>query len=211
MSVVDCWSALFEGGNVRVDPPGAAGAAGIDERALADAIVRVEADRRMELAGDAPALVLPVATWAAQLVYAACQFLVYREVDPQMVSEGLSRPCPAAKSPAVCYSVDIAMRVLPELLRIARAASPEDVLVQSLKNLAREWPLSSVGEPVEEADVSPFIEHPSLRQLYADRIIASADATRLTDARVREAVRATIGAYPKLAAASIVAAMGESK
>jgi hypothetical protein len=208
VSALDCWNALFEGGNVRVDPPD--DAAG-DDQTLAVAIARIEADWRLDLAGEPPNLQLGSAVWAVQIIYKACQFLVYREADPDMVAKALGVPCPLPPSAKVCYSVDLALRILPDLFRLARAASPDDVLVQSLARLAQDWPLSSVGIAIEKGDVSAFIDHPSLRQLYADRIIAAGDASRLTDVRVREAVRASVGGYPQLASASIVAALKESK
>ena len=44
-----------------------------------------------------------------------------------------------------------------------------------------------------------FLPHPALRRLYVDRIVATRDATRLTDARVADTLRADLGLYPELA------------
>jgi len=71
--------------------------------------------------------------------------------------------------------------------------------------IARAWPLSSVGVAgVSDVDVDPFIDHPSLRRLYADRIVERRDASRLGDPRVRAAVREAIGAHDELVPASLL-------
>ena len=46
------------------------------------------------------------------------------------MTEQLSVPCPQKASPAVCYSVDLTFRFLPDLTRLARAASEDDPLVK---------------------------------------------------------------------------------
>jgi hypothetical protein len=74
--------------------------------------------------------------------------------------------------------------------------------VTGLTELARRWPLSSVGvKGLEGLDVSSFVGDPALLQLYVDRIIERADQSRLTDPRVNEAVRTALGGYPELAPA----------
>jgi hypothetical protein len=50
-----------------------------------------------------------------------------------------------------------------------------------------------------ELDVAAFIGHPSLRQLYVDRIIERGDVSRVEHPAVREAVWAAPGNYPELA------------
>jgi hypothetical protein len=65
-----------------------------------------------------------------------------------------------------------------------------------------------VGAPLTEVgDVSPFIEHPSLRRLYADRIIERGDLTRLNDVSAAEAVREALGGYPEIASRPLAAAL----
>ena len=91
--MIEFWNNLHESGDLRVDAPGGAESAA-DEAALRAGIAQVEAHWRLELAGEPPPLVMPVAVWAAQTIYRACQFLVYREVDPQAASEALAIACP---------------------------------------------------------------------------------------------------------------------
>jgi hypothetical protein len=112
----------------------------------------------------------------------------------------LAVPCPGNPSPSVCYSADLSLRHLPDLLSLARGIAADDPLVGGMTSLARAWPLSSVGVPgIEGVDASPFLPHPALRQLYVDRIIDRADGSRLADPAVREAVREAVGDFLNLA------------
>ena len=82
------------------------------------------------------------------------------------------------------------------------ATAVDDPLVAGLTQLARDWPLSSVGVAgisTAEIEIGAFFHHPSLRQLYVDRIIEKADATRLDDPMVLEAVREAVGDLSHLA------------
>jgi hypothetical protein len=54
-------------------------------------------------------------------------------------------------------------------------------------------------EGVGAVESASFLSHPSLRQLYVDRILARADTSRLADKAVREAVQMALGAFPELA------------
>jgi hypothetical protein len=155
---------------------------------------------RNELAHEAPPLSMPSAAWAAMRMYRACQFLVYRQIEPPVIERDLAEPCPEPSSPGICYSVDLSLRVLPELLSLARGLSDDDPLVLALLKLAHEWPLSSVGiANIGDIDIAAFIDDPCLRQLYVDRIIQRNDVSRLTDPRVSDVVREALGAYPELA------------
>lgn len=195
---------MLETGRVTVEPPGAGFAARgstADDAALRAAIAEVDAQWRTELAGEAPPLVIDATIWALQLIHRAAQFLVFREVEPQAIHDRLAVPCPHPPSPEICYSADLALRVLPDLLKLARAAAPDDPLVDALVVLAKQWPLSSIGcgMNIERSDVSAFIDHPALRQLYVDRVLERGDLSRLDDARVVADVRRAIGRFPELA------------
>ena len=73
-------------------------------------------------------------TWSANVFYRAAQFLVYRELGPEMLaSELIDFGHPA--TPEAAYGVDIVFRFLPDLMRIARAVSANDPLV----NVLRRW------------------------------------------------------------------------
>ena len=167
---------------------------------LPAAVALLDNAARPELAFVAPALSVPAACWALQTLYRACQALVFREIDADDVRKALGDPCPVPTSPSVCYSVDLSLRYVPDLIALARGIAPDDPLVTALATLAKAWPLSSVGAPGNgDVDPSPFIDDPGLRQLYVDRIIERGDAARLAHPVVRDAMREAVGAYPDLA------------
>lgn len=159
-----------------------------------------DAELRRELPGEPPALSLPAAEWAALRLYRGCQAIVCREMPPDEMHRFLAVPCPEPRSPSVDYSVDLVFRFLPDLVTLARRVAQADPLVAELLELAKAWPLSSVGiDGVEEGDPAPFLDDPSLRQLYVDRILAASDLKRLRHDAVRSAVQRSLGAFPDLA------------
>jgi hypothetical protein len=69
-----------------------------------------------------------------------------------------------------------------------------------MKQLAKTWPLSSVGIPgLEKVEVETFVDDPALRRLYADRIITAADTSRLGHPQVDDLLRADLGVHRDLA------------
>lgn len=157
---------------------------------------------RHDFPGDAPALDIACAFWAARQFYLACKFAVYRDLPAEAMAQAFDEACPIA-SPAVRhYSVDLVFRFLPDLYRLARTASSEDPLCLQLLRWAGDWPLSSVGmSDANPSDLGPILEHRGLRKLYADRIVAREDLRRLNFPEVRAAVRAALGAFEDLAPA----------
>lgn len=194
MSATNFVHDLLESGRVRVPA---------ELRAPDDleaAVQALDESLRPEMPFDAPVLVRDCATWALTLLLRACQFFTYRAIDEETVRRELSVPCPRKATADVCYSVDLPFRFIPDLLALARGIAPGDPLVECLMALARDWPLSSVGvKDVGDVDVRPFIRHPSLRQLYADRIIERGDVARINSDHVREALAESIGHFPQLA------------
>jgi hypothetical protein len=78
----------------------------------------------------------------------------------------------------------------------------DDPLADYLRQIGAEWPLSSVGvKGLSIASIDPFIDQPGLRQLYVDRILATGDTGRLSDARVALAARTALGAHAGLSPA----------
>lgn len=155
-----------------------------------------------ELGLTPPTFSSPAALWAARLVYHLCQFTVCRDIDAGQINAICTAPCPEKHSPETDWSVDLTLRHLPKLFQLARHLSQADPLVQNLKQIAAAWPLSSVGIPgLENLPLESFIEHPALRRLYADRIVAAEDASRLTDPRVESLLRADLGIHHELAPA----------
>jgi hypothetical protein len=195
MSVVRFWNQIHESGQVDVSAEPA-----VETRDLVEAIFAVEADWRLALAFDPPPLLIDAAVWAVLRLHRACQFLVYREIDAATIAQEFRAACPFTPSPPVCYSVDLAFRMFPDLFTLARGLSHDDPLVKGLSDVGRRWPLSSVGMPeLDAVDVSVFIDDRSLARLYADRIIERQDRSRLSDVRVVRLVRDALIGQPQLA------------
>jgi hypothetical protein len=113
----------------------------------------------------------------------------------------LTAAFPDPRNPETHYAVDLGLSYLPSLFRRAERVAPDDPLLEALKQLASEWPLSSVGMPgvqpsgpaTEEVLGAPF-----LHALYLDRILDLDDPSRLVDPRIRESARSALGGYPEL-------------
>jgi hypothetical protein len=194
-------AALFEHGRLRVGRWGAEDEPAGPAPALA---VLVEFDQawRLEFPGDAPPLVAEAAHWAGRVFYRACQLAVYRDVDAATGLAALAIAGPDGANPAAHYAVDLVFRFLPDLARLARSAAQADPLVEHLRGWGAAWPLSSVGMAgVAPRSIEPIAAHAGLLWLYADRIVRQADVSRLADPRVRQAVRAALGAHDDLAPA----------
>lgn len=186
-------------GRAVVGAAGPVASARADAPALA-AVAELEARARPELAEEAPALCAEAAVWAACLLHEACRFTVCRDLGEDAMRASLGVPCPAPRGPETDWSVDLMFRHLPDVLRFARQLSNGDPLVARLGQLATEWPLSSVGVPdAAGGSLDSFITHPALRRLYADRILARADFSRLGDPRVDDLLRADLGLHRDLA------------
>lgn len=210
MSLPEFLNGLLHEGRVRVDPipdPGVGTLVNTPEELdeAAGLLETFEREYRVELAHVPPPWTRAASLWAAQSLWHASRLLISRDAGPQLVRSALAEPCPEAASPPVVYSVDLSFRFLPDLMRLARAASPDDPLVPIVDAWARHWPLSSVGMGALEITGSlDWLDDPCLRQLYVDRILAEQDESRLADPRTLEAVRESVGRHfhlvPRLAA-----------
>lgn len=195
MSVAPFLANLFESGRVGV----ALTQQPEPDETLAAALLPAEQVVRLNLAGEAPEFLVPVACWAARIFYGGCHFLVCRDVDPKAIAAFFEQPCPAPRSPAVDYSADLVFQYLPDLIAMARGVALGDPLLEHLLALARGWPLSSVGVPdCVPTQIDSFIAHPALQQLYIDRILARTDLTRLSDSRVAGMAMEALGAFSEL-------------
>ncbi len=192
---------LLATGSVRItsaEPPTA-----FDRAEAARILLDSECARRGNLVGAPPEIDVAAVEWAADRLYRAAQFLVFRELGESELRRQLSVPGPEPTTACNCYSVDLAFQFLPGLVRLARTAAENDPLLDVLLEWSRRWPLSSVGTPRVPGNLEPkpldaVLADETLRMIYVDRIFSSEDGERLTDDRVREAVRAALGAYPKL-------------
>jgi hypothetical protein len=195
MSLRAFLSALFEHGRVAVAPPHEH-LPSADVREAEQVLALRAAEVAREFPGEAPPLEISVAVWGASTLYRACQLTIYRELDAGAIDELLSAPCPAGETASRHWSADLAFLFLPDVIRHAAAASEADPLVGKLRELAAQWPLSSVSVAgIQPKGVAEIASHPGLLRLYVDRILARKDWPRLADPAVREAAAATLGAY----------------
>jgi hypothetical protein len=172
-----------------------------DADELKDALGSFDALRRRQLPSGLPPFDATAAAYGARALYAACQLLAYRNfIDADLAEVIIIPPC--RPNPAEHFSVDLVMQFLQDVLRLAKAAAPQDPLVTWLLELGRRWPLSSVGiANIGDVDASPLKENSALWRLYLDRVLATEDRARLVDSDARRAIAALIGAYPGLAGA----------
>jgi len=121
----------------------------------------------------------------------------------------------------VHYNVDLLFRFLPDLWKFTHAVAQDDPLSKVIGQWCRAWPLSSVGatnlqdqrivtdppdlphptptpSPPLTFDISGFVNHPCLMQLYADRILQHQDLTRINDPNVASQLRYSTGIHEKL-------------
>jgi hypothetical protein len=163
---------------------------------------QLDEQARNEQALDIPHLSAVAALWAARLFYSLCQFTVCRDIGEERIVAVCSAACPEPRRPETDWSADLVLRHLPKLFELARHLSNGDPLVRRMKRVAADWPLSSVGIPgLENLQLGSFIGHAGLRRIYADRIIAAGDSTRLGDPQVDDLLRADLGLHRELAPA----------
>ncbi len=128
-------------------------------------------DHQLDIAGPGlpfvPAVALKTAQWTAW----ACWFLVHRDDAPASLERALPLFAPGP-GPAEHATADVLLRLLPQVHRRARAASPQDPLTHRLAELLRRWPLSGVLADLDEPPLSPVDlgGHPGLLLLYAERL-----------------------------------------
>jgi len=186
--------ALFDRGEVTVERFSIE--APIADREVLLFLAEVDAQARVELAGDPPDYLPAASAWAAVQFYRACQLTVSRDIAPETVAQALGIQPPTTPQPDVCYSVDLVFRFLPDLYRLASQHAPDDILCTELRKWAHHWPLSSVGIRLEQDfTIAPFAESPALFQLYCDRVAAENAADRLGDSRVRARLQTDLGIH----------------
>ena len=188
--------ALAEEGRAVVSPRPLAG----HMTDAAEVLRQLDCIAREELGAELPLFSPEVALWAGRLFYHLCQFTVCRDIGAERVAAVCREACPLARSPATDWSADLTLRQLPKHFQLARPLSEGDPLVQHLQQIASAWPLSAVGiVGADKLSLESFIEHPALRRLYLDRIVAVEDISRLNDPRVSDLLRADLGFHHELA------------
>jgi len=191
-----CLQSLTHDGRVAVSPSLSA----IDDNDAIPLLKQMDAHLRDELGLALPMFSVTAALWGARLFHQLCRFVVCRDIGEKPIKDACSVSCPTPREAQTDWSVDLTLRHLPTLFQLARHLSNADPLVEQMKRIATEWPLSSVGIPgLANFPVETFIDHPALRRLYADRIISAADTSRLGHPQVDDLLRADLGVHRELA------------
>lgn len=168
-----------------------------DRAAVAAWLCDLDVAVRTDAPPGLPEFVVDTALWAAERLlvgHAAVSAPLAAAVE---LAQRLSLPCPApAIAAASHYSVDLALRHLPELMRRASALDAADPRLAALRDLARAWPLSSVGVPaLGPVAIGPLLQNVGLRRLYVDRILRLDDRDRAADPAIAAALAATVGEH----------------
>jgi hypothetical protein len=160
---------------------------------------------RQELPAGLPEVDFGVAAWAAERLAEICRLTIARAAGPDEFAPAFSVPCPVGESPATHFSADLFLRHLPLLSSFTERLAPDDPLLAEIAHFAAAWPLSSVGMklpgPPEPGRIATLAASPALLRVYADRIVAAADVSRLAVPQVSRAVREALGAHPELSPA----------
>lgn len=158
---------------------------------------QTDALARLELVRAAPPLDLAAAHWAATALYACARAIVDRHTETSTLSASLTSPFPKDCTASIHWSVDLFLRHLPSLSKLAAQVSRTDPILPTFQRLGTDWPLSSVGMALGDVPLplETILDHPALRRLYLDRIESQPDPTRLKDPRLLDAVRADLGLH----------------
>ena len=197
---------MFEGGSLTVArpklEPAEAGFLGVDD-SLRGYLERIESIWRSQCPGTPPKFIPELAEQALASLQLFCQAIVYRDFDTEQLKSILSTllniDSHSYSEPSVHYSVDVSYRFLPQVAERASRLAPNDPLLELLDQQLRRWPLSSVGAVAVELELPVAIRHPSLWQMYIDRVIIHEDKFRLNDPMVRQAVETALGPHHFLA------------
>ncbi len=205
--LADFLTALWETGQVAVPELSPGGKSDISPADVTEATLRLHcyaSDERTALPGVPPTVDAAAAMWGLTAMFAACSLIVHRQQTVEMFASQFDSQQLDSSSSNVVYSVDLALRFLPDVHRLATKLSESDPLCDVLEELGRRWPLSSVGmsfrEPQETSavDTAAWWSDDCLRQVYLDRIIEREDFMRLHESCVADSLRAVIGIHDDL-------------
>lgn len=150
---------------------------------------------RQHAPAEPPAFDPHAALWAARVVQFACVRLVDKiEMDIELPDD-LAKAEPDAPSASQHWSVDLVLRSWWDLVKRSTTDNQDDPLNTTLLNIASRWPLAAVGTPAPIAHdrLSVVWGHPSLRQIYIDRVIQRVDREKANEPLVAEAIRRVEG------------------
>lgn len=175
-----------------------------ESTAALNVLLQRESEYRVELPGMPPDVDARAAAWGLATMYQLCQFHVYRHLGSDVVEQRFAAAL-QSDLPGVHYSVDLALRFLPDIAHLTGHSSPEDPLSAVVQRLASDWPLSSVGIPdIAPRDLEPILADDCLRRMYVDRVIDRRDLARCEHPLVQAEIRRVAGAFPDLATGLLI-------
>jgi hypothetical protein len=170
---------------------------GKEERALLVEYMKLEyEEEKYGYPYKAPEFDEEAAFWAAKTVFFACQFMLHRELDKKDLEELL--PDYQGKLTASAQlSADLCLRFLPAIIMHAQMLDPEDVLIPNLERKLQQFHYSGIGYDLDRAslDYQQIKQHPTLKQLYIDRIITKKAILLAEEQELKPLVLASLGLH----------------
>lgn len=145
------------------------------------------------------------ALWGAVKLFQAACMTCFRDVGAMEVEHLMTATdMPDAENPAAVFSADLCLRYWPDLHRMARARSEDDILVVCMRSMAERFPFSAAGLRVRADPGHVVMRHPGLRQMYAERLMAQADTAGLAAPGLRDFILSKLGLHPDVSGAGLL-------
>ena len=147
----------------------------------------------------APPFEEAAAGWAARCLFHAAQLLMYRAHAANELSD-LFPPYAAEPSAGAVLSADLSLRFLPAVVRQLERIDVADALIPLLQNVLTTWHYSGLLSEFDLGQVTlgaPF-EHPCLKSLYVERIIAKKHLDLARRDELRPLVTSALGDHAAL-------------
>lgn len=153
---------------------------------LQELIISFHEKASLAAPGRPPSLDMTSAVWALNCMYWACWMLVDRNEAEVCLPTSLRSSAPDGTTAEQHWSVDLSFRFISQLRARGFQLSQDDPWVMEVDRLIQNWPLAALGTSVDESEValSIVMQHPTLRSVYLDRILARKDNSRATKPEV---------------------------
>ena len=136
------------------------------------------------------------ALWAAETVYYACQFILFRENDADKL-EDFFPTFQFEISSSTILSVDLCFRFLPDMLRQLSLIDSEDSLIPILEKYLKTWHFSGINYSLnfKEVDLNIIFTNPCLQQLYLNRITTYKNIHLAKTPKINQLLKANFGIF----------------
>ncbi len=136
------------------------------------------------------------ALWAAETVYYAAQFILFRENDDTKMEEFFPE-FQFEVSPSSMLSVDLCFRFVPDMLRQLTLIDQEDSLISILEKYLKIWHFSGVNYSLDlkETDLDVIFSNPCLQQLYLNRIATYKNIHLAKMTKINHLLKANFGIF----------------